>query len=74
MSSTSQVPRAALAAERLVRLPELEVRLSLKKSAIYQAMKTGEFPKNVRLIGNRSVAWRESDILAFIQSRAEVQA
>jgi prophage regulatory protein len=63
-----------VAPERLLRLPEVEIRTGLKKTAIYRAMKDGKFPRNVRLLGNRSVAWPESRISAFIESRVEVQA
>jgi len=63
-----------VAPERLLRLAEVESRTGLKKTAIYRAMKDGEFPKNVRLLGKKSVAWPESRISAFIESRAEVEA
>ena len=63
-----------VAPERLLRLAEVEARTGLKRTAIYRAMKVGEFPKNVRLVGNKSVAWPESRISAFIESREEVGA
>ena len=56
--------------ERLLRRPEVEHRVSLKKTAIYSGMAAGSFPSCVR-IGGRSVAWKESSIDAWIQARIE---
>ena len=71
---SSAVPAGGAQPERLLRLKEVEARTGLKKTAIYQAMKSGQFPKNVRLLGNKSVAWPESRITAFIESRVASQA
>lgn len=61
------------ALNRLIRLPELEVRVGLKKSAIYKLIGEGRFPKPVRL-GTRTVAWSEAAVLQWVQDRiAEVQ-
>ncbi|MBF0400399.1 MAG: AlpA family transcriptional regulator [Magnetococcales bacterium] len=54
--------------ERLLRRKEVENMTSLGCSAIYLMMKNGEFPDPVRL-SSRSVAWRESEIIAWINSR-----
>jgi prophage regulatory protein len=54
---------------KLYRLRELSARIGLARSAIYQAVKDGRFPKPVR-IGARAVAWRHADIEAWLQSRA----
>jgi prophage regulatory protein len=55
--------------ERLLRRPEVEHRVSLKKTAIYSGMAAGTFPSCVHL--GRSVAWKESSIDAWIQARIE---
>lgn len=59
---------AQAALDRLVRSEELWHLTGLKKSAVYAGMKEGSFPKSVR-IGARSVAWRLSEIQAWISSR-----
>lgn len=56
------------AKNRLLRRPEVEARTGLSRSTIYQWMKDGRFPKPVRL-GERIVAWRESDVTAWLESR-----
>lgn len=62
--------QTALAAkrERLIRRPEVEARTGLSRSTLYDWMKRGEFPQPVKL-GARLVAWRESDITAWLESR-----
>ncbi len=54
--------------ERLLRLPEVIGRASLKRSAIYDGVARGTFPPPVR-VTSRAVRWRESDIDAWIASR-----
>lgn len=51
--------------ERLLRLPEVEDRTGLKKSAIYAGMKAGTFPDCVKL-GPRAAAWPLSSIDSWI--------
>ncbi|KDB01888.1 DNA-binding protein [Defluviimonas sp. 20V17] len=55
-------------AETLLRRPAVEARTGLSRSTIYEWMKRGEFPHPVTL-GARIVAWRESDIAAWLESR-----
>ena len=55
-------------AEKLNRLPEVMDRTALSRSSIYLGMKKGTFPKPVH-IGERAVAWRESDIQRWIDER-----
>jgi prophage regulatory protein len=55
-------------AEKLLRRPELESITGLSRSTIYAWMKDGKFPPPVKL-GTRLVAWRESDISAWLESR-----
>jgi prophage regulatory protein len=56
------------AGERLLRLPEVEARTGLKKSAIYAGMKAGTFPACLKL-GIRASAWSQSAIDAWISDR-----
>lgn len=57
------------ALNRLIRLPELEVRVGLKKSTIYKLIGEGRFPKPVRLLGTRTVAWSEASVMRWVQDR-----
>lgn len=59
---------AASVQERLIRRPEVEARTGLSRSTLYDWMKRGEFPQPVKL-GERLVAWRESDVTAWLESR-----
>jgi len=55
--------------DRLIRLrPDLENTVGLKRARIYELMRVGRFPLPLR-IGDRAVAWRESDIAEWINSR-----
>ena len=43
------------------------------KQSIYRLMSINKFPRAIRLGGNR-VAWKESDILAWIASKEQASA
>ncbi|MBU0909857.1 MAG: AlpA family transcriptional regulator [Proteobacteria bacterium] len=53
---------------KLLRLPVVTEITGLKRSAIYQKMDEGIFPRPVKL-GSRSVAWRSDDIQKWINER-----
>lgn len=53
---------------RLIRRPEVQSMTGLGRSSIYDALAAGTFPDPVKL-STRSVAWRESEVLAWIDSR-----
>lgn len=53
---------------RLIRLPEVKSRVGLSRSSIYMRISDGTFPAPVRL-GEKSVAWLETDIDTWIQDR-----
>ncbi|MFM2589492.1 AlpA family transcriptional regulator [Vibrio sp. TBV020] len=60
---------------KILRLQEVIHKTSLSRSAIYQRMKDGNFPKKLNL-GRRSVGWLEEDIDVWIlktiaESRAQ---
>ncbi len=59
--------------EILLRRREVEARTALARSTIYDWMKRGDFPKPVAL-GSRKVAWRESDVNAWLETRLEKAA
>lgn len=52
----------------LVRMHQVEERVSLKKSTIYAMVQKGDFPSPVRLSA-RAVAFRSEEIEAWIASR-----
>ncbi len=53
---------------RLIRLPEVIEMTGYARSTIYAMMRAGDFPDNRRL-GARAVAWVESEITEWIESR-----
>lgn len=53
---------------RFIRRRAVENRTGLSRSTIYLMMQNGEFPKPVR-IGNRAVAWLESEVDDWINTR-----
>ena len=57
--------------ETLIRRPIVETDTGLSRSGIYALMAKNEFPKPVRL-GPQSVAWRQSEVQAWIASRERV--
>lgn len=54
---------------RLLRLPDVMARVGMKRSAIYQRMSEGRFPKS-RSLGPKCAVWIESEIDAWIASVA----
>ena len=54
-------------APRLIRLPEVMSRVGMKRSAIYQRMSEGRFPKS-RSLGGKCTVWVEAEIDAWIQA------
>jgi len=58
----------AITNERLLTACEVEERSSLSRSTIWRQVQSGQFPRPIR-IGARRVAWRESDVAQWIDSR-----
>ncbi|MDO6460969.1 AlpA family transcriptional regulator [Granulosicoccaceae sp. 1_MG-2023] len=56
--------------DRMLRRKEVEVITGRSRSAIYEGMAAGTFPKPVK-IGARAVAWPESAIRKWIAERME---
>lgn len=54
--------------KRFIRLPRVKELTTLPTSAIYAAIAAGTFPKQIK-IGERAVAWLESDVIAWIDER-----
>jgi prophage regulatory protein len=54
---------------RLLRLPEVIARVGMKRSAIYQRMSEGSFPKS-RSLGPKCAVWVEAEIDDWIRGIA----
>lgn len=53
---------------RLIQISEVQSKIGKKKAWIYERIKSGEFPAQVK-VGPRHVAWVESEIDAWINAR-----
>lgn len=54
---------------RLLRLPDVMARVGMKRSAIYQRMSEGRFPKS-RSLGPKCAVWVEAEIDDWIRDVA----
>jgi len=54
--------------DRLLRLPEVERLTGLRRSAIYEQMQKGTFPRSVKA-GPRAATWSEAAIQVWIAER-----
>ena len=52
----------------ILRLPQVKIQTGLSRSAIYQRISDGNFPKQFDL-GGRAVGWLESEIQNWIKQR-----
>jgi prophage regulatory protein len=59
--------------EKLLRLSEVRSRVPYSRATIYRLVASLQFPRPVSL-GERAVAWKESDIDAWIQARIDGSA
>ncbi len=53
---------------RFLRLPEVKQQVGIGRTAIYQRIKSGEFPAPISL-GPRAVGWTSDSIENWIESR-----
>ncbi|VTU37786.1 putative transcriptional regulator [Variovorax sp. PBS-H4] len=75
LCSDSTIPlaqRIKPAPDRLLRLPEVERLTGLRRSAIYEQMHRGIFPRSVKT-GQRTAAWPESAVQSWIAERMNGQ-
>ena len=54
--------------DRLLRLPEVLEIVPIKKSTLYDLMRRGLFPKNIKL-GSNIVAWVASEVYEWIANK-----
>lgn len=59
---------AGIPSYRMLRLRQVKEMIGLSKSAIYDRIAQGTFPKAVSL-GGRSVAWLESEVNAWLAAQ-----
>lgn len=57
---------------KILRLKDVINITGLSHSTIYLEISKGEFPKQVKLTGARSVGWHESAITQWVKSREQV--
>ena len=69
-SRESNSPPPAPPPARLLRLPEVIDRVGLRRSAIYQRMSEGRFPKS-RSLGPKCAVWVEAEIDQWISEIAK---
>lgn len=55
---------------RVLRLPEVEDRTGLKRSAIYRHVRAGTFPQPFK-ITDKATGWIEADIDSWIEGRVQ---
>ena len=53
---------------KILRLPEIKEQCGISRSAIYQGMKEGTFPKSISL-GTRMVGWSETEINDWLENK-----
>lgn len=59
-------PEPRIRSMRILRLPDVEDRVGLKRTQIYERIKRGQFPVQMTLSGGRAVGWFEHEIDAYL--------
>lgn len=67
-SSRDVSPLPPINAGRLLRLPEVQRLTGLRRSAIYQQMQCGTFPRSVK-VDPRAVTWSQAAVQVWIAQR-----
>lgn len=69
-----QLDKKSVQPGKLIRINAVIGLTGLSKSYIYALSNKGLFPKNIHLVpGGTSVAWLESEILTWIESRVKAR-
>lgn len=55
--------------QRLIRLPQVKAMVGLGRSSIYDKIKRGEFPKQIKL--GRSSGWVEAEVQEWISEQIQ---
>jgi prophage regulatory protein len=67
-SEMDSLVQTRLPSDRLLRLPEVQRLTGLRRSAIYEQMQRGIFPRSVKA-GARATTWSEAAVQAWIARR-----
>ncbi|QXX74277.1 AlpA family transcriptional regulator [Methylovirgula sp. HY1] len=59
---------AAPPSDRYLRLPQVLAMIGISTRTLYRKMDDGTFPRQ-RALGDNSVAWLESEVVAWMRSR-----
>jgi prophage regulatory protein len=70
VTSPASIETSQSSPARLLRLPEVMARVGMKRSAIYQRMSDGRFPRS-RSLGPKCAVWVEEEIDKWIREVAE---
>ena len=65
---SSNAPFPQRSTDRLLRLPEVQLLTGLRRSAIYEQMRRGLFPRSVKT-GPRASCWSEAAVQRWIADR-----
>lgn len=65
-ATSAEIAPVSAPPPRLLRLPEVMSRVGLRRSAIYQRMSEGRFPK-CRSLGPKCSVWVEDEINAWVE-------
>lgn len=57
---------------KILRLKEVQRMTGLSRSTIYAEIAKGNFPKQVKLTGARSVGWHENAVIKWVESRKQI--
>lgn len=60
-------------AEKFLRMPDVEGATGLGRSTVYRLLKAGKFPKPVKILGEHTSAWLESEIEAWQKTRIDAR-
>jgi prophage regulatory protein len=58
------------AAPKIIRRKQVEARIGLSRTTIYQQLKDGTFPRPINL-GPRAVGWIESEVDAWVDAHIQ---
>lgn len=71
-TTSARTAQPASTLDRLVTVRELTTRSTLSRSTIWRKVQTGDLPPPIQLTPTR-IAWRESQIVAWLDARTPVQ-
>ena len=65
---SSDAPFTRPSTDRLLRLPEVQILTGLRRTAIYEQMRRGLFPRSVKT-GPRAACWSEAAVQRWVAER-----